>query len=95
MQAGGHRFDPGTLHFSKGHRYSASAVSAARLCSGLSRVATNLVTEAPLVVIEDCTPRYLLWLEDPEVNRNLETRWRAQSLETIRAFVARAASTPR
>ena len=40
-----------------------------------------------LVVIEDCTPHYLAWLEDPEVNRYLETRWSAQSLETIRAFV--------
>jgi RimJ/RimL family protein N-acetyltransferase len=41
-----------------------------------------------LVVLEDCTPRYLRWLEDPEVNRYLETRWSAQSLESIRAFVA-------
>jgi ribosomal-protein-alanine N-acetyltransferase len=40
-----------------------------------------------LVVLDDCTPRYLTWLEDPEVNRYLEARWRAQSLETIRAFV--------
>jgi hypothetical protein len=30
-----------------------------------------------LVVLEDCTPRYLRWLQDPEVNRYLETRWSA------------------
>ena len=36
----------------------------------------------------DCTPRYLGWLNDPEVNRYLETRFTAQSLESIRAFVA-------
>jgi hypothetical protein len=44
-----------------------------------------------LAVLEDCTPRYLAWLEDPEVNRYLETRWSVQSLEAIRALRHRPA----
>jgi RimJ/RimL family protein N-acetyltransferase len=40
-----------------------------------------------LVTLDDCTPRYQGWLADPQVNRFLETRWRAQTLPDIRAFV--------
>ena len=40
-----------------------------------------------LVVLEDCTPRYLAWLENPEVNRYLETRWNVQSLDAIRTYI--------
>ena len=36
----------------------------------------------------DCTPRYLGWLQDPQVNRFLETRFAEQSLARIREFVA-------
>lgn len=36
----------------------------------------------------DCTPRYVAWLEEPEVRRYLETRFESQSLESVRAFVA-------
>ena len=39
------------------------------------------------VVLGDCTPAYVGWLLDPEVNAYLETRWVTQSLETVRAFV--------
>lgn len=35
----------------------------------------------------DCTQEYLNWLEDPQVNRFLETRWEKQDLPKIRAFV--------
>ena len=35
----------------------------------------------------DCSPQYLGWLTDQEVNRYLETRFAPQSIETIRAFV--------
>jgi len=35
----------------------------------------------------DCSPQYLGWLTDPEVNRYLETRFTPQSIESIRAFV--------
>lgn len=35
----------------------------------------------------DCSPQYLGWLTDPEVNRYLETRFAQQSIESIRAFV--------
>jgi ribosomal-protein-alanine N-acetyltransferase len=45
------------------------------------RVRLRLLTEA------DCTPRYLGWLEDPQVNQYLETRWSPQSLDSIRGFV--------
>lgn len=43
-----------------------------------------------LCELADCTDRYLGWLQDPEVNRYLETRWSEQSLESIRSFVASA-----
>jgi [ribosomal protein S5]-alanine N-acetyltransferase len=42
------------------------------------------------VTVDDCTPRYVEWLRDPEVNRYLETRWVEQTLETVRAFVEAA-----
>lgn len=47
-----------------------------------------------LVTLADCTPRYLAWLQDPEVHRFLETRWTEQSMETIRAFVRSAGESP-
>lgn len=40
------------------------------------------------LVISDCTQRYVDWLNDPEVNRWLETRHHAQTSATIRDFVA-------
>lgn len=42
----------------------------------------------------DCTPTYLGWLEDPEINRFLETRHSVQSLESIQAFVAAVNASP-
>ncbi|KHM52663.1 hypothetical protein NZ47_03425 [Anaerovibrio lipolyticus] len=39
------------------------------------------------VVLSDCTPSYVSWLEDPEVNQYLETRWTEQTLESVRSFV--------
>ena len=47
-----------------------------------------------LVELTDCTERYVGWLEDPEVNRYLETRWTEQNLETIRAFVGGMVNSP-
>ncbi|MCR4792047.1 MAG: GNAT family N-acetyltransferase [Lachnospiraceae bacterium] len=35
----------------------------------------------------DCTERYVDWLNDPEVNQYLETRWSDQNLESIKTFV--------
>lgn len=35
----------------------------------------------------DCGEYYLRWLQDENVNRFLETRWKEQSMETIREFV--------
>ncbi len=37
--------------------------------------------------VNDCTAAYVGWLNDPEVNRFLETRWNRQDLEGIREFV--------
>lgn len=36
---------------------------------------------------QDCTQKYLSWLENPKINRYLETRLTKQSLEKIKAFV--------
>ena len=40
------------------------------------------------ISLADCTECYLSWLQDPEVNKYLETRWHHQSLKTIRTFVS-------
>ncbi len=47
-----------------------------------------------VATVEDCTPRYLGWLHDPQVNRFLETRWHEQSTESIRQFVAEQLERP-
>lgn len=52
------------------------------------RVTLRLCTE------EDCGPRYLGWLLDPEVNRFLETRWSEQTLDSIRGFVRSQLESP-
>ncbi len=41
-----------------------------------------------LLTLDDVTDRYVAWLNDPQVNRYLETRFRAQTSETVREFVA-------
>jgi RimJ/RimL family protein N-acetyltransferase len=40
-----------------------------------------------LVTLEDCTERYVSWLQDPEISRYLETRWSEQTLQSVRDFV--------
>jgi len=45
-------------------------------------------TRLRLVELSDCGPRYLSWLNDPEVNRYLEIRCQTQTEESIRSFVA-------
>ncbi len=42
----------------------------------------------------DCGPDYVGWLQDPDVYRYLETRHRAQTAETIRAFVEAVNAKP-
>lgn len=39
------------------------------------------------IELSDCTPSYVSWLEDPEVNQYLETRWTEQNIDSIRSFV--------
>jgi len=41
-----------------------------------------------LVTLDDCSDRYVAWLNDPLVSRHLETRRSPQTRETVRAFVA-------
>ena len=36
---------------------------------------------------QDCTDKYLSWLNDPQVNQYLETRFSLQSINSIRDFV--------
>lgn len=40
-----------------------------------------------LVTLEDCTPGYVDWLNDSKVNRYLETRWKIQTLNSVKEFV--------
>jgi [ribosomal protein S5]-alanine N-acetyltransferase len=47
-----------------------------------------------LVTLADCTPTYVAWLNDPAVNRHLETRWQVQSLESVTAFVQEHLNAP-
>ena len=39
------------------------------------------------ISLQDCTNKYVEWLNDPEVNQYLETRWYKQDISTIRGFV--------
>lgn len=39
------------------------------------------------IQLNDCTERYLSWLNNPAVNQYLETRWSKQTLDTISDFV--------
>ena len=50
----------------------------------------DVTLPAPLrpVTLADVSDRYLGWLNDPVVNRYLETRWTPQSLDSIRGFVS-------
>lgn len=41
------------------------------------------------ITMQDVTPAYVGWLEDPEVNQYLETRHTTQTLESVAAFVER------
>jgi len=39
------------------------------------------------ISINDVTPTYMEWLNDPDINRFLETRYRVQNLKSIQNFV--------
>lgn len=39
------------------------------------------------IEMKDCKERYVEWLNDPEVNQYLETKWVRQDMESIEAFV--------
>ena len=46
------------------------------------------------VTLEDVTEAYCDWLNDPEVNRYLETRFVVQTLVSVRSYVASAIAAP-
>lgn len=39
------------------------------------------------VQLEDCNETYLSWLQNPEINQYLETRWQPQTLASLESFV--------
>ena len=47
------------------------------------------------IELEDCEQTYVDWLNDPEVNQYLETRWTLQDLSSVREFVQSARQDPR
>jgi ribosomal-protein-alanine N-acetyltransferase len=50
----------------------------------------NKISLRPLT-LDDCTPAYVAWLNDPEVHRYLETRWYGQqTLDSVRHYVEEA-----
>jgi RimJ/RimL family protein N-acetyltransferase len=61
---------------------------------GRGEILHGELVDLRLVTPDDCTPRYLGWLQDPAVNRYLETRWKPQTLESIAAFVGGLQSDP-
>jgi len=46
------------------------------------------------VTLADVTDTYCGWLNDPEVNRYLETRFAVQTLASVRSYVATAIAAP-
>lgn len=46
------------------------------------------------IEINDCTDRYVGWLNDPEVNQFLETKWSVQNMDTISEFVRMQIESP-
>jgi RimJ/RimL family protein N-acetyltransferase len=46
------------------------------------------------VTASDVNPRYCAWLNDPAVNRHLETRFQTQTIETVARYVATISSDP-
>lgn len=39
------------------------------------------------IELEDCNPSYVNWLNDPDVNQYMETKWSEQTIESITQFV--------
>lgn len=39
------------------------------------------------IELKDCTYTYVGWLNDPDVNHYLETRWEIQTLDSVKSFV--------
>jgi [ribosomal protein S5]-alanine N-acetyltransferase len=55
--------------------------------------ADGQVTLRP-VTLDDVTPIYVAWLNDPVVNRYLETRFATQTLETVATYVRSTIANP-
>lgn len=43
---------------------------------------------------DDANARYLSWMQNPEIQRYLESRWSEHSLDSLRAFIAAANRSP-
>jgi len=46
------------------------------------------------LTVSDVTPRYVSWLNDPEINRYLESRFVRQTNESVRSFVETLNASP-
>jgi [ribosomal protein S5]-alanine N-acetyltransferase len=44
---------------------------------------------------DDAHERYVAWMNDPEINQFLESRWQTHTLESIRAFLAAMSASTR
>ena len=49
---------------------------------------TDGVVTLATITVADVTKEYVNWLNDPEVNRWLETRWKTQTVDTVREYLA-------
>jgi ribosomal-protein-alanine N-acetyltransferase len=50
--------------------------------------------ELSRVQIQDASDEYLLWINDIDVNKFLETRWISQNLETVISHIKKVSSSP-
>jgi [ribosomal protein S5]-alanine N-acetyltransferase len=61
----------------------------------IERTLTDGVVSLTPITTKHVTPAYVAWLNDPHVNRWLETRWEAQTLDAVRAYVQTALADKR
>lgn len=50
-------------------------------------IKTGKIVSLRQIEMGDCTDQYVDWLNDPDVNQYLETKWSRQDMESIKAFV--------
>ena len=57
------------------------------------RITGDRIYLRPLTV-DDCSLEYVAWLNEPQINRYLETRWSRQDMASVKAFVAAMDESP-